>query len=486
MAQYLYRYEAKGIQSYVLGTSRLREIAGGSAVVEGLEQLLRQTLAQTGGSLEAAAAGNATVLFPNGDSLRDFVRWWPVLVGQHAPGLQVVQAWVEVPASGRLEGSLEVLARRLAQERNRRDPLIPEAGPLLARASRTGRPAVARATKGSGFVDAATRRRERAARGGKGAGDMDRLLPHHRRDRPFVRDHSDFRTSDLAVVHIDGNDMGRLVMSLSSLADYKSFSLALKEATLAAATAAIGMVVGALPPDYSGPCWPVRPVVVGGDDVTVVTRAVDALAFTRTFIETFHHETAARERDLHGRGALGASAGIAFVKEKSPFSLSYDLAESLCAFAKERLRREDGPTPSAIAFHRPTASLHVTWEQILQTDLLATRPAGPMIGGLTMNPYLVAGQHGQAHLDGLVALAKAMKDLPRGGLREWARVAQHDPLRARDRWDRMQEVADASAWKNLVDALQSLGCTDGPWGPRGRTPLYDAITLGAIMAKELP
>jgi len=28
MAQYLYRYEAKGIQSYVLGTSRLREIAG--------------------------------------------------------------------------------------------------------------------------------------------------------------------------------------------------------------------------------------------------------------------------------------------------------------------------------------------------------------------------------------------------------------------------------------------------------------------------
>ena len=39
MAQYLYRYEAKGIQSYVLGTSRLREIAGGSAVVEGLEPL---------------------------------------------------------------------------------------------------------------------------------------------------------------------------------------------------------------------------------------------------------------------------------------------------------------------------------------------------------------------------------------------------------------------------------------------------------------
>lgn len=63
MARWYYRYEAKGIQDYVLGTSRLREITGASELVESLSTDAARWCEKLGGELLVSAAGGATVAF---------------------------------------------------------------------------------------------------------------------------------------------------------------------------------------------------------------------------------------------------------------------------------------------------------------------------------------------------------------------------------------------------------------------------------------
>ena len=65
----LYRTESKGIQSWILGSGKLREIAGGSQVVEGIVQLARQQAVHVGGEVLFAAAGGATIHFDTMDQL---------------------------------------------------------------------------------------------------------------------------------------------------------------------------------------------------------------------------------------------------------------------------------------------------------------------------------------------------------------------------------------------------------------------------------
>lgn len=98
MTRWLYRYEAKKIQDYVLGTSRLKEIAGASALVERLGDDFEGALAKVGVADDARvitrAAGQATVIFANEASLGRLAGVWPMYCAQTRPGLQVIHGWV--------------------------------------------------------------------------------------------------------------------------------------------------------------------------------------------------------------------------------------------------------------------------------------------------------------------------------------------------------------------------------------------------------
>ena len=82
------------------------------------------------------------------------------------------------------------------------------------------------------------------------------------------------------------------------------------------------------------------PLVVGGDDVTVVMDARVAFDVTTAFLLEFASLSAADPTITDvvalttGGAGLTACAGIAYVKPHSSFSESYQLAEQLCASAK--------------------------------------------------------------------------------------------------------------------------------------------------------
>ncbi|WP_162233262.1 Cas10/Cmr2 second palm domain-containing protein, partial [Protofrankia coriariae] len=94
---------------------------------------------------------------------------------------------------------------------------------------------------------------------------------------------------------------------------------------------------------------PVLPLVLGGDDLTVICTGSVALAFTEAYLVAF--EEATRDHpDIRQQApdGLTACAGVAVVKPHFPFSAAYDLAEELTKEAKKTVKRYSVPHgPSA-------------------------------------------------------------------------------------------------------------------------------------------
>lgn len=174
----------------------------------------------------------------------------------------------------------------------------------------------------------------------------------------------------LAIVHADGNGLGQIFLNFEDyigndksnrayINKYRKFSLELDECTEAAFKQAIEV----LPSKKEN--LPVVPLIVGGDDLTVVCHGEYALEFTRVFLQEFEKQTQEKSRIAEvARSAfqvsrLSACAGISIIKRHFPFSVAYKLAEDLIKSAKEVKRKvtkadSNGKTPfpcSAIDFH---------------------------------------------------------------------------------------------------------------------------------------
>ncbi len=171
----------------------------------------------------------------------------------------------------------------------------------------------------------------------------------------------------LAVVHADGNGIGRVFQNFDQHARARgvehnrsyieklgAFSSALDHATEAAFRSALEDVARHVRSrDIVNPL-PVLPLILGGDDLTLIMDGRLALPFTIAFLRAFEEESAIVSgwTDLE---RLTASAGVAVIKPHFPFSVAYDLADDLCRSAKQVKQRVPGSNglaaASAIDYH---------------------------------------------------------------------------------------------------------------------------------------
>jgi hypothetical protein len=263
---------------------------------------------------------------------------------------------------------------------------------------------------------------------------------------------------------------------------------------------------------------PARPVLLGGDDLTILLRGDRAVPFAEVFMREFATATAKNLKALRSKlekegvskealeplpNGLSAGAGIVFVKSRQPFAQVHTLCESIARFAKDEAKKrtsEGHVPPSTLAFHRVTTSAipESYTEAVIRRELsLGGGDAAPV---LTMNPYLVddpktdAGSGG-GFRNGLAPLAAvrelcasfADEGMARGPARKiTAELLEGDWHRP---WARMLTVAEdqtPEGFRKFASALRELGCTDvdgaagelSPWNGT-RTPLLDALSLRA-------
>lgn len=446
---WLYRTETKGIQQWILSSGKLRDLVGGSLLIEDLVKHARERVGSSGEVL-TAAAGGMTVRFEDKAALEGFASGWPREAYYRAPGLHVIQAWCEV-RSGEEKRALDHLhGALLASARNRPWPSFPEAGAVIERTAWSGLPALqakARAEGRPGLLDRPSERREAMRPSQDGDSQTFPRLGAVRFNDP-----DRWGERPVAVVHADGSGIGAAFMKAAErgLSSVKAFSEALAESTVAATRQALTEI----PTERGAEVKNARPIVLGGDDLTIVLEARYAYWFARAWLQAFEAETEQRKAELGGK--LRAGAGIAIVHRKFPFDRAHDLAEAACKDAKRVARGPDGmPADSALAIVRNTAALP---------------DAGVATG------YRLGELH---HFENLCG---AVEKHPRGSLREWLALREARDPRAAARWERLTAIAQPRG--ALEKELTALGARDGVFAnddPRaGSTPIADALALLAV------
>lgn len=474
---YFYRYECKGIQDWILSGNKLRDIAAASELIDALPAKLNSAVANA--QVVVAAAGKTTLAFDSLAGLQAFASALPMRVAEAAPDLHVVHAWTHAQ-----DGLLDRAANRRLEDGLRRDrqrlfARLPEAGPMVELASRTGNPAVQRKEfspdRGS-LLDAAA-----VVKGNEQQSNLQKRVG--RSDLTFAKDDKELACERVAVIHADGNGLGQWIMNQEWTTDQlRDFSAKLTEATEEAFRAATSKLNAKL---HGPKILPLRPIVVGGDDVTVLMDGKHAFDWLRDYLTAFKAETASRIKQKPE--GFDACAGLVWCKPHWPYFQANALAESMCKAAKAALRRNDGSAPSAMLFYRVSGSSETDWNTICTTELANGRLSG---GPWTLDV-----------LDNLTKLSKAVaqRHIPRGALRGWIDLIRADgslDAQAEQLWKRCGEVARDNElrekeWKNLGQLLEALGMQPGtglsPSSSRarpGKTVLFDALTL-ARMRGEL-
>ncbi|MFI3212730.1 MAG: hypothetical protein R3Y24_05255 [Eubacteriales bacterium] len=144
----------------------------------------------------------------------------------------------------------------------------------------------------------------------------------------------------LAVIHIDGNAMGKRVdgiyqdkdaVNFDKLAqNIRKFSKSIQNDFEFAFECMLERISNAEKKEGIKQVIPIRPIILAGDDVCFVTKGSIGLECARIFLEELTQ--IANEQD---RLKYAACAGVAIVHTKFPFYKAYNLAEELCSNAKK-------------------------------------------------------------------------------------------------------------------------------------------------------
>jgi hypothetical protein len=507
-------------QAYVFGTNRLRHVVGASHLIHQVGTAwIPETAKRKGASTVLAISGKALLLVDDPAVGRAVINEVGRRALEDVPGLEVTGAvgpgfdpdlrWHDgsagVPGSGpftHVEALSQTYGRLEAVRASRpsaqlRDPLMPWSE--VCRDSGYPAAGVERHPDG-GYAAASVLAKSDARQAARSR--MRELLSGLPDVVPENLD--DLRHDGwLAVIHADGNGVGRVFttfaehalqaggtdraagLSLDRHAELlRSFTQELEHATKTALWLAVHDTTAGQHAADS-----ILPVVVGGDDVTVVCRARFALPLVRAFALAFEEHTALQPTiaAITG-GGLTAAAGIAFVKPHHPFSVAYGLAEELTVSAK-RWKRAAGRDVSAL-------DLHVAFESTL-TDLAGLR-APLAAGGLIRygGPYVITGQDSPpagprdiARLDGAIRTMMALSSSMAHYLREGLAVGPDEYTRRIGRAARSSDLPDSVRPEGILDLAPEVLPVDGDQadenttGPGSQEPtvrLLDALLLTAV------
>ena len=522
----VYAFEAKSIQRFVLEGSRLLEMVGASNMLEQaagavLNRVLDALGLVPGSDVVFARRGGGafTLVFSDAERAREFQALWSLVFQRHCPGMEFVHARAEDTDAARAIAKLRPLLER---DRNRLEVMHPPPGPLVRRNPRTGQAAQGWDNPPGGGdpvpVENLARRKRRFADNdalaekflppGSDAVWPRYLSPEEGVDKerifPFIGDER-----YIGVIHADGNGLGQLIIRLAAAmserpAEYVTVFAAFSE-SIAKATEAAAREAGehVLLPNAVNGVMPARPVLLGGDDLTLIVRADLAVDYTRAFLERFEHHSGlalAGLREAHGLSNLPAHltacAGVAFIKSRQPFYMACRLAESLCAYAKKIYKQSAGElVQSGLAFHRVTTSMIDDYDYIREHGLTVRDRDERLVTG--MQPYAVGKESAgnAALLDDLLALARRLSEpgMARGATRELLGMLHLNREQTEHRYQRWRNNLRESDKQALADFDVRLGKLLGeveeslPFGKRGdqswATPLGDVHMLQAVGAR---
>ena len=282
MSKYLYGAAVQGIQDFIFKTNELKHIIGASELVEQICTSAFDEFGVKDGESVVRAAGNIKVIFDKEEDCRNAVREFPKRVMTMAPGITISQA--VVPLNDDFGKAIDEIEALLKVQRNKPSRSVTTCLIGIKRANNTGLPVVGVKEEDKKVIyrDEPTIQKE-IFQDNKGLceksfGEGLRLAGKVAYNISDITGQNDW----IAIIHADGNGLGKVVQVVGKKKDvFSKFSQKLDMATKEAANMAFASVTGRF---KDKTIIPIRPVVLSGDDMTVIIRGDLAIDYANAFI----------------------------------------------------------------------------------------------------------------------------------------------------------------------------------------------------------
>ncbi len=488
--RYLYGAAVQGIQDFIFQTNKLREIVGASELVEQICTTAFDKYA-VGGESIVRAAGNIKYLFNTDAACAEAVENFPRKVMSMAPGITISQAVVSIHNEEEYAKKADELEKLLIAQRNKQVRPVTVGLMSIKRAPSTGFPAIAY-NKDGDLIDEASLHKSKHATVKKLAV---KSFGKEISDKQIAYNIEEIvgKNNWIAIIHADGNGIGNIVKAVAAnQADMSKFSKMLDDITKIAANKAYDSLIENNRFDETK-IIPLRPVVLSGDDMTLICRADLAVDYTKKFIEEFEiqSQNILKGLSLHNEenkkfieDGLTACAGIAFVKASYPFHYAVHLAEILCSRAKKASKRIDKDlAPSCLMFHKVQDSFIEDFSKIAERELIPsgtklTFEAGPYYcGRRALEKYF---KECPASVDTLLKNIKIIKDSPvKSHIREWLNLLFNNVGFANQKMQRVINLNPSIAASLHLNEYKNLGVDE-----EKIVPFYDMLSLLSILYNE--
>lgn len=461
--QWLVSLDTDQIKSFVFATGRLKEIRGASILLDWLNREETLNLAKTsGGQRIYAGGGSAMFIFTDEGKANAFCLAVQERYRKATGAATITGAVVGYEKTQPFSQVVRQAARQLRRAKaDGRLPVSLLAQPFWQRCQRCGLYPVTVSERLSDNQtlllcavcqtkrDQAKPRQKAAAQ--PSSGPLARLQqaaaktgiawPEHLAEAEELGDlgQQSRPANYLGFIYADGNGIGRIIEhELKDEAALTEFSAILETAMLAA-------VLEATQPHWSqqSGLLPFIPVLIGGDDIILITTADTALPIAHKICLAFQEKV---NQQLAGAQSItksddepltvAMSAGVVIAKASHPVFALETLAGELLQSAKKLSRtfqqRGHGQV-STLDFRVITSPTANSWEKVLEQEFRLPTPTDAM-GHLltaTCRPYPCHRVEGVSRpaWDDLVAAVQRLKQdgFPRNKLHAWQDMLWYDP-----------------------------------------------------------
>jgi hypothetical protein len=414
--------DVSGVQNYLFDSNRLTHNIGASYLVEQAMDVWVKDAARDwqAGNIESGAAnyeivysggGNAVLLFDSRDRAIEFTRRYTKHLLTDAPGLRVVVQHTDLEWSQSLAAVYTQALRELAKKKAEQTPVMPMLGlGVTAACQYTGLPAVDPETDPAGEQRRVSAQvHAKLAVRDKARERLKKKFSHLLDGYEFVDDFNLFgergKASYIAVVHADGNGMGKRKEAICQdpenqnnrrfIQTLRKFSEEVNQAGTQAIQETFARLMKWVEAEEERRndfiAWDEQkkvhrgvkfvPLVFGGDDVTFVCDGRLGLSLAAVFLQEFNKQ----RLEVDGK-SLYACAGVAIVKNRYPFARAYDMAEDLCKSAKRAVKKwrvTDEEDALALDWHFAVSGA------VLSLDEIRKREYTVKDGKLYVRPYLI-------------------------------------------------------------------------------------------------
>ena len=294
-----------------------------------------------------------------------------------------------------------------------------------------------------------------------------------------------------SIIHVDGNNMGLKFRGCKNLLERRQLSREIRRKTEGAFADLLRRIIAAKKSRLfdeildlkDEKILPIRPLILGGDDVTFICPANMAILFTKTLMESLNLTTSADSPEHLTKTAsrrIDCCAGVAILPTAYPFFRGYELAEQLCDAAKESMRAEKNSDGSSwLDFAILHGEQAPTLEQIREREYTGAR------GNLHFGPYQVGtDKKSRYDIENLISCTTQFPSVMSDGkIKELRFVLQ----RGKSDIDKfLQQLKTQNKNVPLIPAWKDC-ITNSLWSNEQspRTPYVDAIELMDFYSSEV-